>query len=72
MLVIALVVLVYAALQTDVSRKAKDKGAVSGSEATMIQYVNVSMLIAASLAVLYAGYQLFMPSEHKAKIAQYF
>ncbi len=71
-LAIALVVLVYAALQTDLARKCKAKNAVPASQANLLQYTNVTMLVLASVAVLYLGYQLAVPSEYKSLAANYF
>lgn len=70
--VLAVILLVYASLQTDLNRKCKNKGAVSASEASTLQYINVSMLALAVAGVLFFGYHLFVPAEHKAKMSAYF
>jgi uncharacterized membrane protein YukC len=69
---LAVIILIYASLQTDLNRKCKNKGAVSESESSSLQYVNISMLVLAVLGVAFYGYQLFVPAEHKAKVASYF
>lgn len=71
-LVVALVVLVYSALQTDLARKCKAKDAVPAGQLNLLQYTNVTMLVLASVAVLYLGYQMAVPSEYKSLAANYF
>jgi len=71
-LILAVIILVYAALQTDINRKCKNKGAVPASEASLIQFVNVTMLVLSSAAVLYCGYSLLVPDVHKARVSSYF
>ena len=63
-------ILVYASMQTDINRKCT--GGVSSSEKKTMQYLNVTMVILGVVGVLFYGYQLFMPAEHKAKVASYF
>lgn len=71
-LIIAIVVLVYSALQTDLARKCAAKGAVSKSESNMLQYINVTMLALSAAAVLYLGYHMFAPHSLKQAIGQHF
>ncbi len=71
-LVLAIVVLVYAALQTDLNRKCKKKNVVADSQVNMLQYTNITMLIVASAAVLYFSYHLFVPSSYKTLATNYF
>jgi hypothetical protein len=71
-LILAVIILVYAALQTDINRKCKNKGAVPASEASLLQFVNVTMLVLSSVAVLFCGYQLLVPSAQKAMVSSYF
>lgn len=58
-LLVALAVLVYSALQTDLSRKCKN--AVPKSQSNAIQFVNVALLILSSLSVLYIGWKKLAP-----------
>lgn len=69
-LFLSIVLLVYAALQTDLNRKCRPKNAVSESEASLLQYINTSMLVIASLGILFFGYQTAKP--HATPVGEFF
>lgn len=71
-LLVASVVLIYAALTVDSQRKCNKGQQPSSTEQSMLKYVNVTMLILASLAVLYFGWHLFAPDAHKKAVSTYF
>lgn len=68
----ALVVLIYAALTVDAQNKCSKGQQPPQSEANMLRYVSVTMLILSILAVLYTGWHLFAPESHKAEVMKYF
>jgi len=70
--IIACVVLIYAALTVDSQRKCNKGQLPSSAEQSMLKYINVTMLIMASLAVLYFGWHLFAPDAHKKAVSTYF
>lgn len=70
-LLISIVVLIYAALTADAQRKCAQGAKPNATEQSMLKYVNVTMLILASAAVLYFGYCAFVPDADK-KLASYF
>ena len=69
---LAVILLVYASLQTDLNRKCKNKGAVSESESNLLQFVNISMIVVAVAGVLFFGFHLFAPAHVKDSANQYF
>ncbi len=70
--IVAIIVLVYAALQTDLNRKCKKKNAVADSQSNTLQFINITMLALATAGVLFFGYHLLVPSASKVKFESYF
>lgn len=71
LLIAAVVVMVYVSLAIDNSRKCTATKA-SADEKRLLDGVNIGMLVASVLAVLYLGWKMFAPSGYQAKIASYF
>jgi len=71
-LIASVIVLIYSAMAVDLNRKCKDAPGVNKGTNTMMSYVNILMLIASSLSLLYAAFHLFATDSHKAKVASYF
>lgn len=69
---LAVILLVYASLQTDLNRKCKNKNAVSESESNLLQFVNISMIIVSVVGVLFFGYHLLAPDHVKSSVNKYF
>ena len=66
-LVLALVVLVYSALQTDLNRKCKS----STTESKVMQFVNIAMLLVSCVVVFYSVWHMFVPDSVKSSLATY-
>ncbi len=60
--VLAVIVVVYAGLQVDFNRRA---GKTTDGEKKMLQYINVSMVIVASLTLLVSLASMFAPDAMK-------
>ena len=70
-LLVAILLLTYAALQTDLARKCKEKKVVPDSQTSVLQAVNIAMLVASSIAVLYYGFHLVASDKQISMLSSY-
>jgi len=70
--ILGAVVLVYASLTLDAHRKCQDGKRPTASESSILNFVNMVVLIASICVVLYSGYHLFRPKSSGLQVSQMF